>query len=44
MYAGLISLVLYGTKNILGAIVLLLFYYYFFQSLECDGNFISFQL
>ena len=43
MYAGLICLVLSGTYDILRAIVLL-FRSNFFQSLDCDGNFISFQL
>ena len=43
MYAGLICLVLYGTYKILRAIVLL-FCSIFSQSLECDGNFMSFQL
>ena len=40
MHAGRICLVLYGTKNILRAIVLL-FCSNFFQSLKCDGSFTS---
>ena len=43
LYASLIFLVLCGTNKILRAIVLL-FCSNFFQSFECDGKSISFQL
>ena len=43
MYASIIFPVLCGTNKILREVVLL-FYSNFFQSFECDGKYISFQL